>query len=284
MRLFQLPGLTGLWGQIAFYTGALITLIGGIFVGLNIFYTGATISQLFGGDVRVDATGVFWPEVQVVTGGGLGLGFGLLMGVLFFLVEFAFWVFDDHKLGRQAKIVRWAVRICETFDVGASIFLLSGGIYILSMIQADPVAWIARFIGAVGVSFIALAFGAEIWLAFGLEMMRANYGAVRRGGQNLAGAVGNFFDGLENLKESPEEEALRLASRRRGPQSQLDAMLGVGGGGEMRTPKPNFPPQQQNNGGGGGGGFRKGQGRRALHDQYGPNVFPPNNGGGSNGP
>ena len=241
MRLFRLPGLSGVWGQVAFYIGLVISVIGLTLVGLNIYYTGATISQLFGGNVQTNTTGVFWPEIKVITGGALGLGFGLLLGVLFFAVEFTFWVFDDYKLGRQARMVRWAVRIVETFDIGASIFLLSGGIYILALIQADWVAWLARFFGAIGVSFLALAFGAEIWLAFGIELMRANLDAVKKSTRSLSNKVGDLFEGLENLKETPEEERARRV--RREPDDW--ALNGAGGGAEQRPSK---------HGGGGFGG------------------------------
>ncbi len=253
MRLFKLPPLPGAWGRIAFFCGLVIALIGLGLVGFNVYLTGASTSQIFGGDVVTRIDKLWLPEVTVRTGGALGLGLGLLIGILFNLAEAVFWVFDDYSLGRQAKMVRYIVRIVETYDIGSSIFLLSGGTAILTLFQSDFVAETVRVFGATALAFLVLSFGAEIWFAFGVELMRANWGAMR----GIGSGVGNIFDAIEGLKDADDHRPQRPPQMGQQPQ----------------RPRPH-----DQFGGGNGGGLYGGNGsqmsnaqkrREALMQQYG---------------
>lgn len=199
MRVFQLRPLNNWFGFLLFHAGVLLVLIALWFIYYNVLTTASVVVSSFDGLVNQLGDNAWLPALQIVRGGQLGKTFGLAFGLLISVLEFVFWASQDDLLGGFAAGAKYIGFALLALDVGSALYFLLGGANLVNVAAALwGWAYVWRVFFAIVIVFAALAFGGELWLAIGIEIIRTQY-------EVAFAAWGRFFRRLNDLrKKTPD--------------------------------------------------------------------------------
>src|SRR3989304_7294318 len=116
MQLIHFQPQTGWRAALLLALGSILILCAMLLIGINIYFSAVGMVEFTGGQAGFMLEGDYWwPSIRMISGGQLGLAFGLFIGLVITIVQAAFWLSsaDDWRV---STMVQWMMRAIGTYD------------------------------------------------------------------------------------------------------------------------------------------------------------------------
>jgi len=250
MRIVTIPKFDGWFGALIFHAGLVLFFCSVYLMWYNNISTESFIQLMYGGSVLIKNNDWGIPVPVVVSGGELPIGFGMVIGVVFSVVQIIFWLTNDSILKDQSANVKAVAKFALGADAFTAFFALMGGTNMFDVLWDDWSYFAVKVVLSAIISIGFLSIGSEIFLSLAIESMRTNKDEGFKVWKGLFSsifrAIDSLFDKVSKGSNAPNRQnQVKPVQSFSAPQNQpsrreqLDRDLRAAMGG-----KPNYQQRQ----------------------------------------